>query len=99
VANNVTTILGRMVPNGFQQIASVAASTGLTPPDRSHIALIQPSGGDVRWRDDGVAPTATIGMLLADGVVFLYSGDLNAIRFILASGAPALNITYYRNNG
>ena len=48
-----------------------------------------------RWRDDGVAPTASVGMPLAAGVTLQYDGDINQIQFIEQTGGAKLNITYY----
>jgi len=79
----------------YQQL-TVTGSVGLTVPTGATYAIIQCEGGVVRWRDDTTAPTASIGMrLLADGELF-YDGSLSAIRFILSSGTPILNISYYR---
>lgn len=76
--------------------ATLASSTALTVPGGATYAVIQVEGGAIRWRDDGVAPTATVGMrLLTDGELF-YDGSLSAFRAILATGTPILNIAYYR---
>lgn len=85
-------------PRGYQQIGAVAlaTATGLTLPDASCTrAMISSETADVRWRDDGVDPTASIGMVLkADGVL-IYEGDLSKIKFILVSGSPKLNVSFY----
>lgn len=47
------------------------------------------------WRDDGVDPTTTVGMLLVAGAVLEYSGDLAKIRFIAASSEITLNVSKY----
>lgn len=88
---------------GYQQITSLSASTGLTVPTRDlngmiaepTLALIVAETKAVRWRDDGTAPTASIGMPLATGVPLAYDGDLNAIRFIQQEASAVLNISYY----
>ena len=88
---------------GYQQITSLSASTALTVPAvdvnglncRPVIALITPEGQAVRWRDDNVAPTASVGMPLAAGVTLQYDGDLSQIQFIEQTGSAKLNITYY----
>jgi hypothetical protein len=88
---------------GYQQITSLTAAAALTVPQRDlsglnqkpTFALITPLTGNVRWRDDGVAPTATIGMPLAAGVTLQYDGDLTRIRFIDNGGTAELNISYY----
>ena len=88
---------------GYQQITSLSASTGLTVPTRDPsgnkqqptIALIVAETQGVRWRDDGTAPTASIGMPLATGVLLQYDGDLSKIRFIEQTASAKLNISYY----
>ena len=89
-------------PLGYTQIlnATLAASTGIVMPTpiSSYVpgfAVIQCQGGIVRWRDDGVAPTATVGMSLPSGAELDYVGDISAIRFISSSGTPILDISLY----
>jgi hypothetical protein len=88
---------------GYQQITSLSASTGLTVPNRDLnglnqkpvIALITPEGQAVRWRDDGIAPTAAVGMPLSVGVTLQYDGDLTQIKFIEQTASAKINISYY----
>lgn len=88
---------------GYQQITSLSSSTGLTIPTtdafgnniKPLIALITPETQGVRWRDDGVAPTASVGMPLAAGVTLSYDGDLTKLRFIEQTASAKLNISYY----
>lgn len=89
---------------GYQQITSLSASTGLTVPllDAAGLncepvfALIIAETQGVRWRDDGTAPTASVGMPLSPGIPLQYDGDLNKIRFIEQAASAKLNISYYR---
>ena len=100
MAMNLKSITTRL---GYQQITTLTASTALTVPSRDlnglsckpSIALITPETQGVRWRDDDVAPTASIGMPLAAGVTLQFDGDLTIIRFIEQSASAKLNITYY----
>ena len=88
---------------GYQQITSLSAATGLTVPSvdvnglacRPSIALITPETQGVRWRDDDVNPTASVGMPLAAGVTLQYDGDLTKIKFIEQTASAKLNIAYY----
>ena len=88
---------------GYQQITSLSSATKLTVPARNlsglsgtpRIAIITPETQNVRWRDDGVAPTASVGMPLAAGVTLQYDGDLSQIQFIEQTASAKLNITYY----
>jgi hypothetical protein len=88
---------------GYQQITSLGSAKGLTVPELDKtglkqmptFALITPLTGAVRWRDDGVDPTATVGMPLAAGVTLQYDGNLKGIKFIDNGGTAELNISYY----
>lgn len=88
---------------GYQQITSLTAAASLTVPTRDlnglscqpTVAIITPLTAAVRWRDDGTAPTASVGMPLAAGVTLQYDGDLTKIQFIQNGGTAELNVTYY----
>ena len=80
---------------GYQQITSLSSSTALTVPAGATLALIVPEAQNVRWRDDGAAPTATVGMLVPANSSMSYDGDLKAIRFIAATSGAILNVSYY----
>ena len=88
---------------GYEQITTESASVGLTVPVRDlngmsckpAIALIVAEGAAVRWRDDDVDPTASIGMPLAIGVTLQYDGDLGKIKFIEQAASAKINISYY----
>jgi len=97
---NLKAITSRL---GYQQITSLTTAQSLTIPAtdlsglkcRPSIAIITPLTGNVRWRDDGTAPTATVGMPLAAGVTLQYDGDLTKIQFINNGGTAEVNISYY----
>lgn len=88
---------------GYQQITTLTSATALTVPlidvnglsCRPTIALITPETQGVRWRDDGTAPSASVGMPLAAGVTLQYDGDLTKIQFIEQTASAKLNISYY----
>jgi len=88
---------------GYQQITSLSAATGLTVPQtdlnglacKPSIAIITAEAQAVRWRDDDVAPTATVGMPLAAGATLQYDGDLTKIKFIEQTASAKINVTYY----
>ena len=89
---------------GYQQITSLSSAQKLTVPSvdpstglnaMPTIALITPETQGVRWRDDGVAPTASVGMPLAAGVTLQYDGDLRKIQFIEQTASAKLNISFY----
>jgi hypothetical protein len=80
---------------GYQQITSLSASTALTVPVGATMALIVAETQAVRWRDDGTAPTASVGMPLVTGTSLSYDGDLKAVRFIQQTASATLNVAYY----
>ena len=85
---------------GYQQITTLSSAVGLTipsPQDGAGItfALITPLTQAVRWRDDGIAPSATVGMPLAAGATLEYDGNLNTIQFFEQAASAELNISYY----
>src|SRR5258708_33502814 len=94
-------------PMGYQQIlaATLASSTALTLPSVANsgyvvgyaVIICEGTAGTdgVRWRDDGTAPTSTVGMVLGAGVELDYSGDLTMIRFIVQARSPIFAISYY----
>lgn len=88
---------------GYQQISDVSSAVGLTVPVttpngssvKANFALIVAETQNVRWRDDGVNPTASVGMLLVAGTPLQYDGDLNRIKFIETTASAKINISYY----
>lgn len=88
---------------GFQQLdaTALASSVGFTIPvlngEKPNGAYISSFTGNVRYRDDGTAPTAAVGMrLVAGNDPFLFMGDMEKFRAILEGGSPTLNITYVK---
>jgi hypothetical protein len=88
---------------GYQQITSLTSATGLTVPARDISGLIgspvtayiRCETQGVRWRDDGIAPTASVGFPLSPGDVLEYDGDLKKIQFIQQAASATLNVVYY----
>ena len=74
------------------------AAAFLNPPNpargKPHLAVIR-SDEDIRWRDDGTAPTASVGMLLAADEVLLYDGKTEDIRLIKVSATATVDVSYY----
>lgn len=88
------------VARGFQQITSLGSAASLTVPTgvdglKPVRAIIHCEGQAVRWRDDGMDPSATVGMRLQVGQELEYDADLTKIRFIEETATAKLNISYY----
>jgi hypothetical protein len=84
-------------PLGYQQITPLTTASGLTVPATATFAIISVEGSNVRWRDDGTAPTATVGMpMYAGSAPQVFSGNLATAQFISTSTPSTLDIAYYR---
>lgn len=81
---------------GYVQVTSLAAAAGLgTVPTGATYAIIQAEAQGVRWRDDGIDPTSTVGMTIAAGAELRYDGNLRGIRFIEVAASAKLNVSFY----
>ena len=85
-------------PCGLVKITATGTAAGFSPPGVGEsYCVITVETANVRIRDDGTAPTASIGLLLvAGGAPFTYYGDVNAVQQIAVSGSPVFNILFYR---
>lgn len=88
---------GKETPLLQAQLASLAGVTGLPSiPATAMRVMLQAEGQNVRYRDDGTNPTASVGLQIYVGQLVEYAGDLNAIKFIEVAGGAKLNVAYYR---
>ena len=66
----------------------------------ANFAIMRVTGGGVNWRDDGVAPTSTVGMPMnTTDPPFEYMGSLAGIQFIEQSGAASVEVAFYSLSG
>lgn len=87
--------MSRFKPIAYEQITVLTAAVGITPPAHATIAVIRADTQNVRWRDDGTSPTASVGMPLDADDTLVYEGDLDAIKFIEQTASAVLDIAYY----
>lgn len=89
-------------PLGNYQATVVAAKTladliGTTVPLLCDHAIIQTQDQAARWKDDGVAPTAALGNLLAVGAtVTITRGQFATFKIIEAASAAKVNVGLYQ---
>lgn len=89
-------------PLGFDDAAAAAFDTAqllsdiVTIPPGARAALIQAETQNVRWTDDGSAPTASRGMRLFKDSSVSYAGKLRAIKVISETAGAKLNVSFYR---
>jgi hypothetical protein len=87
------TIVG-MTSLGYQQFTSLAAAQALTVPSGTAEVLVVCETQNVRWRDDGTDPTASVGMLLQPGQSLPYTGSLARFKLIQTTASATCNVTY-----
>lgn len=64
-------------------------------PLGTQLLLITPEAQAIRWRDDGTAPTATVGYPLAAGSELRYTGNPANLRVISQTAGAILNVVAY----
>ena len=90
----------RLIPLGYEQITGLSSTKKLTVPDGANCAVLMAEAKDLRWRDDGTAPTALVGMPLSTTAQpFFYTGALANIEFIEQAASGILNVSYYKIAG
>lgn len=82
---------------GYQKITNLSSAVSLTVPTGAHLALMRVETQDIRFRGDGVNPTATDGMLFktTDGM-FPYTGPLSQFRAIEVVAGAVLHVLYFK---
>lgn len=81
---------------GQVQVSGLSAATGLTIPTGCALILVIPQTQAVRWRDDGTAPTASIGQPVAVGQELRYDGaNMANLKFIEQVASAVINVAFY----
>ena len=84
-------------PVGYEEITVSSTAVGFTDDEygAAKTALVQVDGAPIRVREDGTAPTATVGREYYPGDAFYVRGDLSYFKAIRLSAADAtLRVTY-----
>jgi hypothetical protein len=83
-------------PLGYQQLnVTTGAAATLTIPRGALFATIYVMGAPVRLRDDGTAPTSSVGQLVQPGTVIPVVSNLVQFQAIAVGSAAVLDICYY----
>lgn len=84
-------------PKGYVQDTTISTATAIASvvPAGATRVLIKVTGQPVRWRDDGVDPTASVGMLIDVGDELWYTGQVRALRFIETAASAVLDMAFY----
>lgn len=90
-------------PLGYCQFTvsntAVALSANCTVPAAARQFYAVAETAAVRWRDDGSAPTSTVGMPLPTGTQLTYTGLTSAIaawEVIAQSGTATIDVSFYQ---
>jgi hypothetical protein len=94
---NVDIHAGYLRPLGYQQITITTAQV-LTVPLGTACVIAVAEAQALRWRDDGVAPTTTVGYPEAVGVEFAIANP-STFQAIGQVAAGIINVTYYGASG
>ena len=101
-------IAGGYVALGYCQLTSLASSTlistcsgGIPTCGKAVVpctvfAEICSESVALRYRDDGTAPTASVGMPINASTCFQYAGPLAALRIIQQASSGIVDISFYR---
>jgi hypothetical protein len=91
---------GSWQPLGCAPLPSMATAAFLSSvgiPQGATLADIQVSSQNVNYRDDGVAPTATLGLTIFAGTSWLpYSGNLASLQLIQTASAATGFVCFYK---
>src|SRR3989442_15055468 len=92
---------------GFQQVTATSSAQKLTVPVGTLYAMVNlegAAGTNIRYREDGTAPTTAIGTLVpalittASNVPPVYivvcQNEVTQFQFIAVAGSPILNVHY-----
>jgi hypothetical protein len=85
----------RVEPAGYVKLTGLTSAKGFSISN-ARVALITVIGANVRWRDDGTAPTATDGMPVFAGQSFKYCGNLKKLKFIQEAAGAEVHISGYK---
>ncbi len=98
MATTVNSIDARLKPAGYQQITDLSSAEALPslPATGVVLVLVQAESQDIRWRDDGTDPTASVGMVIEAGQMLAYTGNPAALKLIETTASAKANISYYK---
>lgn len=80
-------------PVGYEQIVANGLVRYLNVPAGAKRAILQVEVGGWRYRDDGPAPSSTVGMLIDSPLP--YTGNLKALALLETAPGSILNVAYY----
>jgi hypothetical protein len=71
---------------------------GQAVPTGSTFCIVQAESQNLRWRDDGTSPTASVGNVIAAGESVVFAGkQLSTVKLIEVTASAKANISFYKN--
>ena len=86
---------GVYVTSAATTSSSASLTSGSIPPGAT-AAFISVETANIRYRDDGAAPTTSVGQIVPSATNLFYSGTLSAMQIIAVSGSPVVDVSFYR---
>ena len=89
-------------PRGYCQLTSLNSVTNFAAcpggiPGGSNVAWISVSSEGIRYRDDGTAPTASVGFPIPAGGTLLYVGTPRLIQLIEQKASATVDVLFYHS--
>jgi hypothetical protein len=94
-ATTFTYVMGGDPTSPATGTPTMAGGKRLTVPAGAKFATITAGSTAARLRDDGTAPTDTVGIPLAINQSFWYAGNLSALQFYQSTGGSTIDASYY----
>lgn len=87
-------------PQGYAQatVSTTAIALPSIPASCDRVVIMFEDTGNVRWRDDGTDPTATVGMFLYAGQTIELAAQKSITQFkVIRQGTAdvTMNVSYY----
>jgi hypothetical protein len=102
VAQQIATPGLPLVPLGYCQLTSIDAATKISTcsggiPAGATIAYLIAETQAIRLRDDGVAPTASVGFPIAVASPVLYTATISSVQVISQVAGAKLDVLFYKS--
>ncbi len=79
-----------------KSVVTANCTTGLAPTQAANVIVqVCVETQAVRYRSDGTAPTASVGIPVPAGTCFQWSGDLRALQFIQVAASATVDLEFF----
>ena len=93
---SLRTVDGTLRPVGFRPLTDLSSATSIPLVSGASLVLIQAESQNLRFRDDGIAPTTSVGFQIFAGDTLWYNAaDLTDGQLIEESASGKANLLFY----